>query len=176
MDSWTAGIRMIAGRTANMARAAALFLTAGVLQACAYPGGTNSFFANTCVADARERVEAADWSKAEVIPIRIRQNEFNPMIIGLKRDQPYVIRITNADDAHHVFGAGEFFQSVAVAKVDMGGDGDDQTCITRVAIAGGQTAEVVFVAVRDGRYEFADNSIASPWFDFGDAMGVIYIE
>ena len=160
-----------------MARAAALFLTASVLQACSYPGGTiGSFFTGTCVADARERVEAADWSKAEVIPIRIRQDEFNPMIIGLKRDRPYVIRITNADDTPHVFGAGDFFRSVAVAKVDISGDGDDQTCITRVAVAGGQTAEVVFVAVRDGRYEFADNFITSPWFDFGDAMGVIYIE
>ncbi len=128
------------------------------------------------MADARERVEAADWSKAEIISVRIRQNEFYPMIIDLKRDRPYVIRITNGDDTQHVFGAGDFFRSVALAKVDVGGNGGDQTCITRVSVAGGQTAEVVFVTVRDGRFEFADNFITSPWFDFGDPMGVIYVD
>ena len=170
---------MIAGRTAKLARAAAHFLTASVLQACTFPGGTYSLFESKCVADARERVEAADWSKAEIVPIRIRQDEFDPMIIGLKQDRPYVIRITNADDTHHVFGAEDFFRSVAVAAVDTvdtGDDGDGQTCITRVVIDGGQTVEVVLVTVRDGRYEFADNFITSPWFDFGGAMGVIYIQ
>ena len=167
---------MRAGRTANFAWAAALFLTVGVLQACSYPGNTYTFFGNNCVADARERVEAADWSKVEVISLRIRQNEFNPMIIDLKLDRPYVIRITNGDDRQHVFGAGDFFRSVALATVDVGGNGDDQTCITRVRIAGGQTAEVVFVTVRDGRFEFADNFITSPWFDFGDPMGIIHVQ
>ena len=167
---------MSAGRAANLARAAALFLTASVLQACSYPGNTYSFFAPNCVADAREHIEAADWSKVEIISLRIRQNEFNPMIIDLKQDRPYVIRIINADDTRHVFGAGDFFRSVALAKVDVGGDGDDQTCITRVNVEGGQTVEVVFVTVRDGRFEFADNFITSPWFDFGDPMGVIYVQ
>ncbi|MDP6574326.1 MAG: hypothetical protein QGI63_12320 [Rhodospirillales bacterium] len=167
---------MSAGRAANFARAAAFFLTAGVLQACSYPGSNFSLFATTCVADARERVEAADWSKVEVIPLRIRQNEFNPMIIDLKQDRPYVIRITNADDKHHFFGASDFFRSVAVAKVDEGGDRDDRTCISRVSVGGGQTAEVVFVTVRDGRFEFADNLIDLPWLDFGNPMGIIYVQ
>ena len=167
---------MIVRHGSNFARAAALFLLASALQACSYPGGSFSLFATNCVPDARERVEAADWSKVEVIPLRIRQNEFDPMIIDLRQDRPYIIRITNADDTRHFFGAGDFFRSVAVAKIDVGGDGDDRTCITRVSVDGGQTAEVVFVTVRDGRYEFADNIINSPWFDFGNPMGVIFVQ
>jgi len=97
------------------------------------------------------------------------------MNIGLRRELPYVIRITNADDTHHVFGAGYSHRSVAVAKVNMSGNEGDQTCITRVYIVGGQTAEVVFVAVCGGRYEFSDNAFTSQWFYFGDAIGVIYI-
>ncbi|MDP6121505.1 MAG: hypothetical protein QF450_08915 [Rhodospirillales bacterium] len=157
-----AGIDMSAGRAANFARAAAFFLTAGILQACSYPESNFSLFALTCVTDARERVETADWSKVEIISSRIRQNEFNPIIINLKQDRPYVIRITNADDTGHFFGASDFFRSVAVAKVDEGGDRDDRTCVTRVNVGGGQTAEVVFVTVCDGRFEFADNLIDSP--------------
>ena len=167
---------MVLRRGSNSARVAVLVLMMGVLQVCSFPGDSFSFFKNNCVSDARERNEAADWSKVAIIPSRIRQNEFEPMIIDLKQDRPYVIRITNADDRHHFFGAEHFFRSVALAKVDMLGNVEDQTCISRVDVAGRQTAEVVFVTVRDGRFEFADNFFTSPWFDFGNPMGVIYVQ
>ena len=123
------------------------------------------------MADARERIEVADRSKVEIILLRIRQNEFEPMFSDLKQDRPYVIRITNADDRHQFFGAEHSFRSVALAKIDMLGNVEDQTCISRADVAGGQTAVVMFVTIRDGRFEFADNFFTSPWFDFGNPMG-----
>ena len=158
------------------ARVFTLALAIFGLQACALQQGTHSFLARNCVEDARERIQAADWSKAEIISLRIRQSSFNPMIIGLKQNRPYVIRINNGDDSIHVFRAGEFFRSVALAKVEVDGFDSEDHCITAVSIDGGETAEIQLVAVRDGRYEFDDNPLLVPWVLIPGAVGIIYIE
>ncbi|MGB0672157.1 MAG: hypothetical protein ACPGNT_11735, partial [Rhodospirillales bacterium] len=63
------------------------------------------------------RLNGVDWSFAEVVNIHIRQNEFNPMVVSLQKDQPYVFRLTNRDEDDHTFRARDFFRNVAVASV-----------------------------------------------------------
>ena len=40
----------------------------------------------------------------------------------------------------------------------------------------GQTADVLFVTARDGRYLFADNRLLSSVIDFGNPIGVIHVQ
>jgi len=103
-------------------------------------------------------VESVDWDRAKRINVRIRQNEFTPMIIGMQMDRAYVLRIRNADDYLHDFNSEEFFKAVAVAKVAVGGRELSGRCIEGVSVEPRQTAEVQLVALRDGRYEFADSA------------------
>ena len=121
-------------------------------------------------------MSGVDWLKAEAIELGIRQGAYDPMIIALKRDAPYVIRITNRDDESRYFRANEFFRSIALAKVVTSGKEFDATCISAVGVAANDTAEIQFVAVRDGRYDFEDI-----WFMYapivaGSGHGVVLIQ
>ena len=129
-----------------------------------------------CVADAAERVSGVDWLAAEAIEVGVRQGAFDPMIISLKRDAPYVIRITNRDDKPRYFRANEFFQSIALAKVVTGGREFDGRCISAVGVAANETAEIQFVAVRDGRYDFEDIRFMYAPAVAGSGHGVVLIQ
>ena len=161
----------------NGARTTLILFAALALSGCMSGAGVERLAsANQCVADAAERVSGVDWLKAEAIELGIRQGAFDPMIIALKRDAPYVIRITNGDDESRYFRANEFFRSIALAKVVTSGEVFDATCISAVGVAANDTAEIQFVAVRDGRYDFEDI-----WFMYapivaGSGHGVVLIQ
>lgn len=160
--------------SSTVAAGTALALLA--LAGCAYQDGVHSPITGRCLGDAKERVLEADWSTARVVPLRIRQGEFSPILLNFRVDRPYVLRITNADDKSRVFRASEFFENVALARIDVAGDGGGSACVAAVVIGPGQTAEVQFVTVRDGRYLFADNRVLTELFDLGHAAGIILVE
>ena len=130
-----------------------------LVSACASQVGVSTEplqWPNPCIADAAERVANVNWLEAETIDLRVRQGEFTPVLIRLKKDSPYVLRIANGDDGKRVFRSNEFFAAIALAKVIMGETEFTKPCISAVTIAPRETAAVQFVAVRDGRYEFED--------------------
>jgi hypothetical protein len=124
-----------------------------------------------CSTDAKKHLKRVKWKDARTIDVRIRQGEFSPMIIGLTKDKPYILRIQNADDKSRNFKAGEFFRSVALSRVAINGKAKRLDCITGVTVKPHQVAELELVAIRDGRYEFEDNFLS---FFYGTA-GVIHV-
>lgn len=159
------------------ARAALILFAAVALSGCMSGAGVERLaFGGQCVADAAERVSGVDWLEAEAIELGIRQGAYDPMIITLRRDAPYVIRITNRDDEHRYFRAHEFFGSIALAKVLTSGKEFDANCISAVGVAPNETAEIQFVAVRDGRYDFEDIRFLYAPIVAGSGHGVIVIQ
>ena len=150
--------------------------TAMMLAACAVSNGVYTEFGATCVADTAERVAKVNWLEAETVDLRIRQATSTPTIIRLRQDSPYVLRIANGDDRNRVFRANEFFGAIALAKVTMGEFESDASCISAVVVPAMETAEVRFVAVRDGRYEFEDNPFLYAKAVAGYGSGVISIK
>jgi hypothetical protein len=114
-----------------------------------------------CSMDANKHLKRVKWKNARTIDVRIRQAEFSPMIIGLTKDKPYILRIKNADDKSRNFKAGKFFPSVALSRVAINGKEKRRNCVTGVTVQPHQVAELALVAVRDGRYEFEDNFLSS---------------
>lgn len=108
-----------------------------------------------CRGNDPELVAKADWDKARVITMRIRQGEYDPMIISLHIGKAYALRISNGDDVTRSFIANEFFgEAVAFKSVTANGL-TDTGCIGGLVLPAQASAEIQFVAARDGRYDFS---------------------
>lgn len=129
-------------------------LSVFVLSACTTKSGVYKGVTRDCFAEPAQHTDNVDWSKAEVVQLRIRQDEFDPITIVLNRDTPYVLRIENADNIIRGFRAAELFRNVALAKVEIGDTESVETCIDNIVVDGNSTGELHFVAVRDGHYKF----------------------
>lgn len=147
-----------------------------LLPACAVSNGVYTEFGAKCIADAAERVAKVNWLEAETVDLRVRQGTYTPTIIRLRQDSSYVLRIANGDDRNRIFSANEFFRAIALAKVTMGEFESDASCISAIVVPAMETAEVRFVAVRDGRYEFEDNPFLYAKVVAGYGSGVISID
>ena len=143
-----------------------------VLSACA--SYQSQSFAQGCSADSAERVQAADWAKVKTISVRIRRDEFVPMVVTLTQGRPYVMRLENVDRESHAFRAPEFFKAIAMEGATVGDRELAEGCLKHVILEAGETAEFRFVAVRDGHYDFKDSRL--PFSFGGEAIGVIAIE
>ncbi len=102
-------------------------------------------------------VATADWSLTVTRTLRIRQDEYAPLVITLRRDRPYVLKLINGDDAAHVFSAPDFFQAIAVKSLMPADQAiEPGWAPSSIDLPAGQTRELAFVPVRDGYYSFAD--------------------
>lgn len=125
-------------------------------------------------ANATEWVEQADWSRAEELTLRIRQNRFDPLVLTLREGQPYVLTLVNGDDVDHSFYAPHLFEAIAVRSLSGAGQPvTPETGLVAVGMPAGASRELAFVTVRDGRYEFSDGGLNL--FAFGNT-GVVVIE
>ena len=122
------------------------------------PTDIGKFFKGVYVENGAEVVAAADWSKAETVSIRIRQSEFDPMLVNLKKDQPYVLRFENADKVEHSFLAVEFFETIAPKQLTPGEEVTPDSVLVSISIPAEESRELHFVPTVDGRYEFEDGS------------------
>jgi hypothetical protein len=163
-------------------RPTALVLALLSLSSCAYePGGKGfpwgiNFSGQQCKDDSSQLV-GVDWKKARALDIRIRQGHYSPTYLGLYMGQPYILSIENADDVDHSFRAFDFFHAVAVAGVSTdGGDFQEVECFTGVTIPSLTKTELRFIAVRDGTYEFDDDSFVNSLAMIGSGGGFITIE
>ena len=144
------------------------------LSACSFLEGIDLSFSRIgCAAYPETTAGAVNWDTARSVNMRIRQGEYWPMVVGFTAEQPYVLRIANADDDDRLFRASEFFDSIAVGLVKAGDRDYDTTCLSAITIGPRETAEIWFVAKRDGRYEFEDQLV--PYLFSQGASGVIHI-
>mgnify|MGYP000618005226 CR=1 FL=1 len=156
-------------------RGALLLTVALVLAACTRDGGVSSYLAGGCTDASAKQFEGINWNKARHIKMSVRQDEYSPMVVPLTQGLAYVMSIENKDDDIHNFRATEFFRSVAMAKASVGDEVLENACIDAVSLEPGQTAEFRFIAVRNGRYDFEDNSMLLAFGTFGGASGSIVV-
>lgn len=131
----------------------------------------------SCAASAPE-LAGLDWEAAQTVDIRIRQDEFRPMVVGLVRDQPYVLVISNGDSSSHDFRAPEFFRHAAVAQIAIDGTVEADRCVTSIEVPAKGTAEIRLVALLDGSYPFEDSSalLDLDYYEDGDGLGTIFVD
>jgi len=120
---------------------------------------------------------AADWSLAFTRTLRVRQNEFTPLVLTLRTGQPYILRLENGDDASRAFSAPDFFEAVAVKSLSPADSGfEPGAALSAIDLPPGQTRELAFVPVRDGYYAFAGGWAVPGLVGLGGAQGLIVIE
>lgn len=161
----------------NLTRSALIVAVALLLVGCTVTPDMTGFMApSSCAKIDQKALKYVNWTKVPVVNVRIRQNEYSPMIIRLRQGWPYVIRIRNADDHGHVFQANTFFSRVAVIKTTIASEVKEETCFGAVYVPARKSAELKLVAVVDGTYEYTDSYLSiSSAFDLGHD-GVIIIE
>ena len=164
-------------------RPTALVFVMLLLSSCAHtPGGKGfpwgiNFSGVACKDSSSQFLEGVDWNQARKLDVRIRQGHFSPTYLGLYMGQPYILIIENADDSDHSFRAFDFFRAVAIAGVSAdGGDFQEANCISGVTIPPRTKTALRFVAVRDGTYEFDDDSLVNSLAMIGSGGGFITIE
>ena len=156
-----------------------------ILTGCAQLSGGSSLVGNSC-GTSKSSAKAGpladvDWDSARKLRLRIRQDSFSPTYLSLIQGTPYRLMIENADDDRHVFRAMEFFRSidVSVVRVISGpgeGGNNGYNCSGAISVASGGITEARFMAVRDGVYEFDNNSVLLSFFMAGSAGGFIVVQ
>ncbi len=151
-------------------------MAALILSACATNDGVVPQTAGACVSDAGKQTAGVDWGKAGIIDLKIENDQFSPLTIDLYKGQAYVLRISNKEKSLGGFEARDFFRSIALAGLTVGGKDYGTPCVSAVHIASQGKAELRFVAVQVGEYPFANNNLLLPLTPpIGGAFGVITV-
>ncbi len=129
-----------------------------------------------CATIAEEDARQVNWTRVPEVNMRVREGEFEPMIVQLKQGWPYIFRIRNRDDKPRVFAADDFFAKMAVLRITIDGKRQDDTCVRRITVPARTTAELRLVAARDGRYEFEDTPMPVVGLFSKGASGLIVVE
>ncbi len=151
-------------------------VVAGALGACAASNGVTVAGISECKQISKRAEAKINWARVPQIDMRIRNDEFEPMVMRLRQGRPYIIRIRNRDTEPHVFRAPEFFKQNAVVAIGVEGVRADENCVYAVAIPARESAEIRMVAITDGTYEYEDNSILLPFIMSSGPSGAIVIE
>jgi hypothetical protein len=119
-------------------------------------------------------VAAVDWSTA-TIEIRITRKGFEPHQVELRRNQPAILRVANADDRPRVFNAPKFFPTAAFASIAL----DErpiaaELCSDAIDIPPESILEISVVPLKSGRFPFGGPNI--PIKSWGSGIAVMYVE
>ncbi len=147
------------------------------LGACALPS-TATMYSGVieCPKVNEKALKLVNWTQVPEVNLRIRHDEFDPMVLRLRQGWPYVFRIRNRDDYVHNFKSFEFFSKVAIIEMTVGGREEKNTCFGILRIPARQTVELRLVAVVDGFYEYEDTWMPLPYIFSTGTDGVIIIE
>jgi len=127
-----------------------------------------------CGSDLEKRVALADWDNAEAVDLQIRMGSFWPMILTLRRDRPYILRISNIDPERRVFSSPPFFQTSHLESVTVAGAAPEFNPVDGLRLPPAATAEVRLMAMCTGRFEFFETWVPDLNFEMG--RGVVYVE
>lgn len=118
----------------------------------------------------------ADWARALPRHLRVRQNDFRPLVIALRRGNAYILKLENGDDVAHSFRAPEFFQAIAVKSLTPAeGEFAPGTVLSAIDLAPRQTRELAFVPMRDGSFAFSDGWVGMLLGGTFGARGIVTI-
>lgn len=106
------------------------------------------------VLNALDFVDAADWDQEQEVELELNEMSFTPNILEFQAGQPYTLTIRNAGAEKHYFTAHEFYRSIATRKVETDQSEVKAPYLTAIEIYPGMEAELYFVAVVPGEYEF----------------------
>jgi hypothetical protein len=143
----TLAVAGMAGRDA-MVRLLVVSLALAV-GACAYPMDKTTLHDGTCTPAAAQALAQVDWMQARTVNVTLTDEGFDPVLLRLKKQQPYVFRFAR------IVKATEFFTRNAVASASFGGETVERPCLSGLNIAQGGTAEVRVVTTQEGRYGFS---------------------
>jgi hypothetical protein len=162
----------------EMASSAKTFIPA-LLGLSALPSISNiitDYSNDTCALVSPKALKQVNWTRVPEINMRIRNDEFEPMIVQMTQGWPYTFRIRNRDGRAHSFNAKDFFKNVAMVRITIDGKRQDETCFASLEIPAHTTAEMQLVAAVDGHFDFHDNWFPTQSLISGGADGVIIVE
>ena len=131
---------------------------------------------DTCAVVSPKALKQVNWTRVPEINMRIRNDEFEPMIVQMTQGWPYTFRIRNRDGRAHSFNAKNFFKNVAMIRITIDGKRQDKTCFASLKIPAHTTAEMQLVAAVDGHFDFHDNWLPAQSLISGGADGIIIVE
>lgn len=134
------------------------------------------FDLDECAVVSPKALKRVNWSRVPEVNMRIRNDEFEPMIVQMTQGWPYTFRISNRDDRAHTFHARDFFANIAMVRVTVDGERQDDICFPSIEIPAQSTAEMQLVAAVDGHFDFRDDWLPAASLISGGADGVIVIE
>lgn len=120
------------------------------------------------------RVAAVDWSTADLVEIRITREEFEPRQVELRRNQPAILRVTNADHRPRVFNSPKFFLATALGNITLDERPIAERCPDAIDIPPNSILDIGVVPVRSGRFLFGGPDI--PVKSWGSGIAVMYVE
>ncbi len=129
-----------------------------VLSACTSSSGVVDALQYGCPRVAKH-TNVTQWDKAMTLDITIQGGNFDPAGTYMTAFEPYVLRIVNKDDTARLFQDSDFFRTVALAGISIGGTKFQESCIRGVSIGPGQTAELRLVPLKEGTYYYQDSGI-----------------
>ena len=77
---------------------AVMTMAALALAACTMAGEVSTIGATECKRISKKAQAKINWARVPAVDIRVRNDEFEPMIIRLRQGRPYILRIRNRDD------------------------------------------------------------------------------
>jgi uncharacterized cupredoxin-like copper-binding protein len=115
-------------------RAAFLLLVVAVA-AEAQPGANNA--------------ASVDWSKAQVIEIRMTNYDFTPKTLQMSRSTPYRLHFVNSGSKDHNFASKELFAAMMVAPEDRAKIENGE-----VEVETGKSVDIAVLPMTAGTYPF----------------------
>ena len=121
-----------------------------------------------------ELVAAFDWATVETVEIQITQKGFEPHQVELRRNQPAILRVANADDRPRVFNAPKFFPAAALGSIMLDDQPIAELCPPAIDIPPNSILDIGVVPLQSGRFPFGGPDI--PVKSWGSGLAVMYVE
>jgi hypothetical protein len=119
-------------------------------------------------------VTAVDWSTVDPVEIHITRKGFEPHREELRRNQPAILRVANADDRPRVFNAPKFFAAAALGNITVDDQPIAELCPDAIDIPPNSILDIAVVPLQSGRFPFGGPDI--PVKSWGSGLAVMYVE
>jgi hypothetical protein len=121
-----------------------------------------------------ELVAAIDWATVETVEIQIARKRFEPHQVELRRNQPAILRIANADDRPRIFNAPKFFPAATLGKITVNDLPVTELCPGTIEIPPKSILDIGVVPLQSGYFPFGGPDI--PVKSWGSGIAVMYVE
>jgi hypothetical protein len=111
---------------------------------------------------------------AHLVEIHITRKGFEPHQVELRRNQPAILRIANADDRPRVFNAPKFFPAVALGNITVDDQPIAELCPDAIDVPPNSILDIAVIPLQSGRFPFGGPDI--PIKSWGSGLAVMYVE